>query len=84
MITRDIAAYMTRDWEAARRSKDSYWAERIRRLGAAEGFRIAGELRLEMLLLDPTWPHGDERRDDLAHHVRLRELMQRADRPGRG
>ena len=83
MITRGIAAYVARDWDAARRSKDSYWAERIRRLGPGEGFRIADELRKQMLLMDPGWPHREGRLADLADHVRLHELMRRADRPRR-
>jgi len=44
---------VARDWEAARESKETCWAERIGRLGAAEGFRVAEELRRQMLRRDP-------------------------------
>ena len=53
VITRDLNAFVTRDWEAVRRAKDEYWAERIARLGPLEGFRIADELRRQVLLLNP-------------------------------
>jgi hypothetical protein len=49
-----------RDWDSARRNKDAYWAERIERLGPAESFRIAEELRREVLLLHPTWPDSSD------------------------
>jgi hypothetical protein len=84
MIARDIRAFMARDWAAARDAKDAYWAERIRRLGPAEGFRVAEELRLQARLLNPAWPSGDERREDFLAHARLRALLDRARLPRRG
>ena len=79
MVTRGIREFMARDWGAARDAKDAYWAERISRLGAIEGLRIAEELRRQALLLDPAWPHPADRREDLLAHVRLAELFRRAD-----
>ena len=61
MITRDIRAFVDRDWALARRAKDEYWGERIARLGAAEGLRIADELRRQALARDPNWPSAAER-----------------------
>lgn len=78
MLTRDIRAFVNRDWASARQSKDAYWGERIARLGAREGLRMAGELRQQALRLDPSWPHADERRQDLQFHIRLAELFRRA------
>lgn len=78
MTPRDIRAYMDRDWAQARDNKDAYWAERIARLGPAEGLRIADELRQQALLLNPAWPSEDDRREDYRSHVRLRELLDRA------
>ncbi len=83
MITRGIRAFVDRDWERVRRAKDAYWAERIARLGAAEGFRVADELRRQALLNDPAWPHPDDRASDLAAHVCLSALLRRADRTSR-
>ena len=78
MVTRGIREFMARDWRAARDAKDDYWAERISRLGAIEGLRIAEELRRQALLLDPAWPRPADRREDLLAHVRLAELFRRA------
>ena len=78
MITRDIHDYVGRDWDAARAAKDRYWAARIRRLGPGEGLRVADELRRQVLAQQPGWPSSTERSADLAAHVRLAELLQRA------
>jgi hypothetical protein len=80
MITRDIRAFMDRDWEAMRAAKDRYWAERIRALGPAEGLRIADALRRHVLALHPDWPTPADRSADLAAHERLADLLRRADR----
>jgi hypothetical protein len=61
VITRGIREFAGRDWESARRSKEAYWGERIARLGPAEAFRIAEELRREVLLLHPAWPSPAQR-----------------------
>lgn len=83
MVTRGIREFVARDWSEARQAKDDYWARRIDRLGAAEGFRIADELRRQVLAQDSAWPRADERRRDLLAHAHLAELMKRA-RPARG
>ena len=83
VITRDIRRYMSRDWQALRDAKDRYWAVRISELGAGEGLRIADELRRQALRQNPGWPSSDDRRDDLATHLRLAELLRRARRSGR-
>lgn len=79
MVTRGIRDFMARDWAASRRLKDTYWAERIARLGPSEGFRIAGELRKQIQLQDPSWPTPESRASDLASHVRVGVLLRRAD-----
>ena len=79
MITRGIREFMSRDWQAARDAKDTYWAERVRRLGPSEALRIADELRRQALLLRPDWRNATNRTDDLRHHVRMTELFARVD-----
>jgi hypothetical protein len=78
MITRGIREFAGRDWNSARRSKEAYWGERIARLGPAEAFRIADQLRREVLLLNPAWPDSVQREADVQCHVRVAELLQRA------
>jgi|RhiMethySRZTD1v2_1073278.scaffolds.fasta_scaffold94059_2 hypothetical protein len=84
LITRDIRAFVERDWRSVRESKDDYWAARIARLGPAEGLRIAGELRAQVIAMHPEWPAADDREADLASHARVSELMRRADAARRG
>lgn len=83
MITRGIREFVGRDWARARLAKDAYWGERVARLGAAEGFRIADELRRQALFNDPGWPHPDQRDADLEAHIRVSALLRRADRASR-
>ena len=82
MDLRGIQEYVSRDWDAVRLAKDRYWADRIHRLGAAEGLRVGDELRRQVLVLHPGWPSRADREADLAHHVRLAELLRRVGRPG--
>ena len=79
MITDGIRAFMARDWDRMRDAKDAYWAERIRRLGPGEGFRIAAALRRQARVQVPSWPDDASRQEDLRAHVRLSELFARAD-----
>ena len=79
MITDGIRAFMARDWGRVRDAKDAYWAERIRRLGPLEGFRVADGLRRQARVQAPGWPDAASRREDLRAHVRLSELFTRAD-----
>ena len=84
MITRGIRELVARDWEAVRESKEIYWSERIRRLGAGEGLRIAGELRLQMIQRDPAWPDDDARQADLRFHGSMAERLRRTGATRRG
>ena len=77
MITRDIQRYMSRDWQALRDAKDTYWADRLDQFGPGEGFRIADELRRQMIRQNPRWPSAEDRGDDLAAHMRLAERLRR-------
>lgn len=78
MITRGIREFVARDWQAARDAKDAYWSGRIASLGPIEAFRIAEQLRGQALLQNPSWPDADDRREDLASHVRVAALLIRA------
>jgi hypothetical protein len=78
MVTRGIRAFVSRDWAEARRAKDAYWADRIARVGPAEGVRIADELRRQAQRLNPAWPSEQDRDEDLRAHVRLAERFRHA------
>jgi hypothetical protein len=78
VITRGIRELVARDWNAARRNKENYWGERIGRLGALEGFRVAEDLRRQMLQRVPGWPDAEARQADLTAHATLAERFRRA------
>lgn len=78
VITRAIREFVSRDWDAARESKDQYWGQRIARLGPLEGFRIADQLRRQAIRRSPGWPDAALQHTDLMFHVRLAELFRRA------
>lgn len=79
VITRGIREFVSRDWAAARQSKERYWAERVARLGPLEAWRVAEELRRQALVQDHQWPGAERRRRDLLDHVRLARLFRRVD-----
>jgi hypothetical protein len=83
VITQGIREFLSRDWDAARRSKDAYWADRIARCGPLEALRIADELRRQILMQDPAWPDAASRGADLLSHVRLSHLTRRVDSASR-
>jgi hypothetical protein len=78
MVTRGIRDLVARDWKAARENKETYWGERIRRLGATEGFRVSEDLRRQMLRRDPGWPDAETRDADVRFHASLAERFRRA------
>ncbi len=78
MTTDRVRELVARDWAAARAAKDRYWRDRVERLGPEEAFRIADELRRQVIARDPEWPHLAERSEDLSSHVRVAALLRRA------
>lgn len=80
MNREQLRAFAIRDYEAAAREKTRYWAERIERLGPAEGIRAAGLLRAHVRAVRPEWPTPEDRAEDLASHVRLCALLSTASR----
>ena len=78
MDPRDVKAYVERDWAGARAAKDAYWARRFALEGSAVTLAASEALRCHMRLVRPDWPSERERRDDFAHHVALKALIDRA------
>jgi hypothetical protein len=78
----DIAAFVRRDWAALASSKDAQWLEERRRRGVAWCFRIADELRRQVVLRQPDWPEPSERQADLDTHVRVGKALRRVHRGG--
>jgi hypothetical protein len=76
----DLRAFAQRDWAAVERSKWEFWAERFRREGSGPA-RHASRLLLDHARrLDASLLSDAQHADDLAHHVEVRERLDRAAR----
>ena len=70
----DLRAYAGRDWEApARLSRVQRASQPI-----AQKIRLAVDLYEAARRLNPAWPDDEARREDLACHLRVRALLERA------
>jgi hypothetical protein len=76
----DVRAFVNRGWAAVAASKRAYWAERYRAEGSLPARQASAALydhaqRLHSAIFGETY-----RADDLAHHQRLRDQLDRASR----
>jgi len=78
MDPRDVQAFVKRDWAAVRAAKEAYWAREFAAKGSAATFAASEALWRHMRLIRPDWPTDEERQEDLAHHVALKALIDRA------
>ena len=74
----DLREYVRRDWAFVGQAKQDFWIERRRRMPAVEALRIGDELRQQVHAVRPDWPTAASRAMDLADHVRLTEILDRA------
>ncbi len=79
MDAKDIRGFLQRDWARVAEAKAAYWAERKRRLGAAEGLRVSDDLRRQVIAARPSWPSELERAADVEAHAKLSRRMKDAD-----
>jgi hypothetical protein len=63
-------------WDLLEESETKWWTQ----VDAAEKIRIADELRRQVASSNPGWPTDEDRREDLAHHIRLAALLRRVGR----
>ncbi len=78
MDPRDAKAYVDRGWAAAEALKREYWAKEFAHRGSGATLETSHALWQHMRLLRPDWPSDEERHDDLAHHLSLKRLIDRA------
>jgi len=76
----ELRRFAQQDWAAAQRDKELYWRDWKRQHGPAAGIRISDELRKQVLAQKPDWPSEEERREDLATHLRVLEAFEALDR----
>ena len=78
MKREDLRAYAQRAWHAAETLKQEHWAREVAEPGPLVTFEASQALWEHMRALRPDWPTPEERRADLAHHVALKQLIDRA------
>ena len=81
MRAEDLRRFALRDWESVAALKAEYWVVEKRRLGAEGALRVGDRLREQVRALRPDWPDDAEREADLAHHVRLSQVLRSVVRP---
>ncbi|MCK6553531.1 hypothetical protein L6Q96_02925 [Candidatus Binatia bacterium] len=77
-----LRAFASRDWEAIAASKRRHWAHALRSRGPEALFQVALRLRDHARALQPDWPTAHERARDLADHIELKQLLDRAAHAG--
>jgi hypothetical protein len=75
-----VRAYLDRPWRKLTALKVAHWRGRKARGGIAEVLRVAGQLRSQARLLDPSWPPESERGEDFETHQRIAEALARTPR----
>lgn len=74
----ELREYVRRDWAFIGRAKREFWIDRRDRMSAIEALRIADELRRHVNTVRPALSVAADRAADLAAHVRLTEILDRA------
>lgn len=74
MRKEDLIAFARRDWNAIATLKRRRWTEEKSRMSPAEALSVGDELRHHVSTLRE-WPTEEERRKDLASHIRLSEML---------
>lgn len=78
-----LRAFAQRDWASLERDQERYWRDQKAREGPAACIRVADQLRRQVIAVRPDWPSERERREDLAMHLRLIDVIRRVPRLGR-
>jgi hypothetical protein len=76
MRNEDVIAFARRDWKAIAASKRRRWADQKSRMSPADALRVGDELRHYVRSIQPGWPTEEDRRNDLAVHIRVSESLR--------
>ena len=80
MTRDDVRAFVGRDWAAVAASKRAYWAERYRLEGPLPARQASAALYEHAQRVQSTIFRDAYRADDLVHHQRVRDRLDRAAR----
>ena len=78
MKREDVRAYAQRAWKVTETRKQEHGAREFAGHGPQATFDASQVLWQHMRSLRPDWPSPEERREDLAHHSKLKQLIDRA------
>jgi hypothetical protein len=73
-----IQEFARRNRAEVQASKQRYWAEQYRARGSACTIGASQALWQYMRRLRPDWPTARDRAEDLAHHIELKRMIDRA------
>ncbi|HVH58553.1 MAG TPA: hypothetical protein VM791_19965 [Vicinamibacterales bacterium] len=73
-----VHAYVSRDWAQGEAAERSHWADIYRRDGSRALWSAAQGLFVYMRAIRPEFPDDGMRTEDLAHHVRVKDHLDRA------
>jgi len=76
---KDIVAFANRDWDAIAASKRQRWAAQKAQMTAADALQVGDDLRAYVKSLHDRWPTEEDRRSDLAVHMRVSGSLRRVD-----
>ncbi|MGH7266516.1 MAG: hypothetical protein ACREMB_16965 [Candidatus Rokuibacteriota bacterium] len=74
----DIRAYARRAWDVLAALEQDHWAGELAARGPLATFEASQALWVHMRGVRPDWPTEVDRRADLAHHVALKQAIDRA------
>ena len=77
MRQEDLIEFARRDWQSIAAMKERFWIEQKRRMTAVEALHLADDLRVAVRNWRSDWPSEEDRRLDLATHLRVSESLQR-------
>jgi hypothetical protein len=74
----DLRAYARRPWHLLTALEFDHWARERAARGPLATLEVSQSLWAHMRLVRPDWPTETDRRADLAHHVALKQALDRA------
>ncbi|MCB9708135.1 MAG: hypothetical protein H6714_05060 [Myxococcales bacterium] len=72
-----IRRFAKRSWAILSHLDRDHWTKEYARQGSSVTLAAARALWQHMRQVRPNWPNASERREDLAHHVILKEKLAR-------
>ena len=81
MRKEDLIAFARRDWDAVAALKQRWWAEQKSRMTPEQALEVGDELRDHVREVRGDWPTDEDRRNDLACHSRISEMLRRVKPP---